>query len=231
VDSFIYLGLIMHYQLANSHMEHFSDSLLQARPFDPFSIRIFHHLNNLSSSIKRLFYHQAESESVTKSFCVAFSYEAFYYFLSKMRGSSENGNGVLYHQLERNQQQVIYHDTLIMKTVMTLNSVYLIRFLTKQSLNVLRKVLGIGIGVGLAKSRPTKAQPEAFCCINDKITSLEMGNNTLPQYIEKPLHRLNSDGLKICYTVQSQFLQCNVQYSNIIVTSEEVDLSNYQLLP
>ena len=52
-----------------------------------------------------------------------------------------------------------------------------------------------------------------------------MGNNIPPQYIEKPLHRFNSDGLEICYTVQSQFLQCNVQYSKIIVTSEEVALS------
>jgi hypothetical protein len=206
-------AFFIRYQLANTHMEHFSDSLLQARPFNPFSIRIFCHLNNVSSSIKRSLYHQAKSELVTKSFRVAFSYEAFYYFLSRVRGSSENGNGVLYHQFERNQQQVIYHDTLIMKSVTTLNSVYLIRFFTKQSLNVLRKVLGTGIGVGLAKSLPTKAQSEAYCCINDKLLHLKWGIIYPHSILRSPCIALILMGLKFVILCRVNFCSamCNTQ--------------------
>jgi hypothetical protein len=218
---------IRYQQLADNSLVQYVDSLMQARPFDSFSIRIFRHLNQVSSLIRKSFYHQAEADSVSKTFRLPFSYEAFCYLFSRFKGANNNRavNAVLFYQLERKQRHVIYRDDLSMRSVSTSNVVHLSRFLTKDSLIILRKVLGAGIGVGLGKARPTKARPESYCCINDKITTLEMSDDVPRQYIEKPFCRLNSNGVDFFYTVQTQSLQCNLHYSKVVVTCEQVVLS------
>ena len=48
--------------------EVYSGSMLQPRSVEPFSSHIFRSLNMLSTSIKKLFYHQPEEQSVFKTF-------------------------------------------------------------------------------------------------------------------------------------------------------------------
>jgi hypothetical protein len=109
-----------------------------------------------------------------------------------------------------------------MKSSSRINQVLVIRILTSDALASLREVLGVGVGIGLGKSRPTKAQPIVYCCLNDILTSVELPDEIPDQFSQNPKHRLDCNGIDFIYTVDSQFLQCNVRYTKLTVTTEAI---------
>jgi hypothetical protein len=100
-----------------------------------------------------------------------------------------------------------------MKSSSRLNQVHYIRILTTRALTILHELLGISTDVCLGKSRPSKARPEAYCVINDIVTSLELTEAIPMHYIINPLHHLDFNGIDLIYTVENQSLQCNVHFS------------------
>ena len=86
----------------------------------------------------------------------------------------------------------------------------------------MRGVLGVGVGIGLAKKRPTKCKPLINCCIGDIITSIEPPCEVPINVATKPLLRTSTNGVDFIYTIENQSLQCNIQYQKIVATSELV---------
>lgn len=208
-------------QYENHHLHGiipYPSSMFQPRIVEPYSFRIFRSLNSLSSSIKKAFYHHPEQQSLSKTLRIPFTYEAFFYVSTKFSGK---GDAVM-HQVERTQRCILYYDDLSMKSSSRINQVHCIRILTTGALHCLREVLGVGIGVGLGKPRPSKAKPEAYCAINDTITSLELAEAIPMDYILNPLHRLDCNGIDFIYTVDNQSLQCNIRFSKLVVVTEAI---------
>lgn len=201
-------------------VEPYGSSILQPRVIDTFSSRIFGSLNQLSASMKKLFYHHPEQDSVHKSFRMPFSYEAFFYISAKLVDSQD----IIMNKIERTQRIILYYDDLSMKTSSRINQVQVIRFLTSRGLTSLRELLGVGIGVGLGKNRPTKSNPEVYCCINDIITSLELPDAMPPIFVLKPTAPLRCNGVDLIFTVETKCLHCNVRFSKVTVTSESTVL-------
>ena len=80
-------------------------------------------------------------------------------------------------KFDRTQRVTLYFDDLSMKTVCRSNQVFVIRIITRNGLALLRECLGVGVGIGLEKPRPKKSMPHAYCCVNDVITSIEVGDS------------------------------------------------------
>jgi hypothetical protein len=81
-------------------------SMLQATVGEPLSHRIFKGLNLLSSSVKRLMYHQPEGYTTRKTTRLPMSYDAFQYLWSKLC----NNNNIILHRFERTQCSTVYFD-------------------------------------------------------------------------------------------------------------------------
>lgn len=111
-----------------------------------------------------------------------------------------------------------------MKSCPKVNQVLVIRILSSRGLTSLRKLLGVGVGVGLGKPWPTKACPVAYCCVNDVITSVELPDQIPPHYLHNPRHTLDCNGIDLIYTIEHESLQCNVHFTKLIVTSEDIVL-------
>jgi hypothetical protein len=76
----------------------------------------------LSSSIKKVFYHQPEGQSVRKSFNIPLAYDAFYYLWCKLCNNSD----VVVHRYERTQRCTLYFDDISMKSSSRINQIFLI---------------------------------------------------------------------------------------------------------
>lgn len=63
------------------------------------------------------------------------------------------------------------------------------------ALNALRQVLGLGIGLGLAKRRPTKSAPIVYCSIGGILTSVECGPEIPYELLISPNHPCAMDGI------------------------------------
>jgi hypothetical protein len=109
-----------------------------------------------------------------------------------------------------------------MRSCSKTNQVLVICILSSRGLTSLWKLLGVGVGVGLGKPRPTKAYPEAYCSLNDVVTSVELPDDILAYFLQNRRHALNSNGIDFIYTVEQAPLQCNVHYTKLIVTSSDI---------
>jgi len=208
----------MDYQIQPQRKPHLQQSLeciLLPRIVEPFSRRIFRNLNYLSSEIKKRLYHQAEEGSTTKSFRILFPYESFFYLLSKLRTTT----GILFHQFERKQRFVLYYEDLSMKNDIRSNNIHVIRVLSSDALKALRGILGVGVGIGLAKNRPTKSKPLINCRVGDIITSIEPPCEVPIDVATKPL---------LLNKIENGMATCN--YSDQIWKSCHQLFSHYQQL-
>jgi len=192
---------------SNDHPQEVMFRILLPRIVEPFSRRIFRNLNYLSSEIKKRLYHQAEEGSTTKSFRILFPYESFFYLLSKLRTNT----GISFHQFERKQRFVLYYEDLSMKNDIRSNNIHVIRVLSSDALKALRGILGVGVGIGLAKNRPTKSKPLINCRVGDIITSIEPPCEVPIDVATKPLLRTSTNGVDFIYTIENQSLQCNIR--------------------
>jgi len=76
--------------------------------------------------------------------------------------------------LQRKEKTIIYYNTLEFEARTMIVHKNFIKVTTKDSLQLLREVLGHGIGLGLAKERPSKKNLWCICTINNFLTSLEV---------------------------------------------------------
>jgi hypothetical protein len=148
-------------------------------------------------------------------------YEAFYYLSSKLRSNAD----VVFHSIERKQRFVLYYDDLSMKNDVRVNNIHVIRVLTHNALKALRSILGVGVGIALAKPHPTKCNPIAYCSLGDIITSVEAPPEIPREALSKPLIRSPANAVDFFYTYQSQSLQCNVRFSKLVVATESVAIT------
>jgi len=135
---------------------------------EPFCVRLFHTLNGLSDHVRRSMFHRPESATTTHSFTLAmFPPDSFYYLLYKL------ANEYVQCAVTRKQRAIKYYNSLKMESVVKNTTCIYIRIVSKAGLSALRKILGNGIGLGLAVARPTKQSPVSCCRINNNFTSIE----------------------------------------------------------
>jgi len=118
--------------------------------------------------------------------------------------------------LERREKTVIYYNTLEVEARTTVVHKNFLKIITPQSLRQLRSILGEGIGLGLAKERPTKKRPWGFCTINSILTSVEVSDGD-----DLEDDASGTDGIFLMYTEEKRVLTCSVRYTKIPVNSVE----------
>lgn len=176
---------------------------------EPFSVRLFQSLNTLASHIKRAMHHGPASSISSRSFRLPFSMESFLYLQFKLPTAVSD-------YLERREKTVIYYNTLEVEARTTVVHKNFLKIITPQSLRQLRSILGEGIGLGLAKERPTKKRPWGFCTINSILTSVEVSDGD-----DLEDDASGTDGIFLMYTEEKRVLTCSVRYTKIPVNSVE----------
>jgi hypothetical protein len=210
---------IRYRQQLNGSIDLYPYLMLQARIADPITLRIFRGLNMLSSHLKRVLYHMPEYQSIRKSVRVELTYDSFFFLWARFLNHSE----VILKKFDRTQCVTLHFDDLSMKSVCRSNQVFVIRIITRNGLALLHECLGVGVGIGLGKPRPKKSMPHAYCCVNDIITSIEVGDSIPNGYLNnKKQRQLDCNGIDFVYTVETQSLHCNIQCTKLIVSLEEV---------
>ncbi len=86
-------------------------------------------------------------------------------------------------------------------------------------------MLGIGVGLGLTRRKPTKKNPLVVCTQGSFLASVELQDNIPFELIRKPLLRLSGDSVEFLFTEEIRQLLCTVRYSKIIINSSDVATS------
>jgi hypothetical protein len=175
---------------------------------EPLSVRLFQSLNMLATHIKRAMYHGPMSSISFKTFRLPFSIESFLFLRFKL-------SDAFHDYFERKEKTIIYYNTLEMEARTNTVKKNYININTAESLQLLREILGDGIGLGLAKERPTKRNPWGVCSINNILTSLEVPDDTSAEVTN------TMDGVYLMYTEEKRLLTCNVRFSKVNVIRVE----------
>jgi hypothetical protein len=186
----------------------------------PFSFRIFASLNMLAQHLKKSLFHVPESQEPKKVFRLLFSAEAFHYILLKVCVLS-----AVQASTQRRQRIVKYYDSLKMESGSRVTNVAYLRILTVSALNSLRGILGSGIGIGAAGTKPSKSQPLKYCIIGSLLSSIECATDLPPELLQHPTRRVECDGIEFVYTHETQTLSCTVRFSKIPITAPEIATS------
>lgn len=183
---------------------------------EPLGIRLFNALNTLSQHLRRIMYHQPESASLKKTFRLAlFPMECFWYLVFRV------GNQGLFTTTHRKQSIIKYYNCLRMECTTKVNTLTYLRILSRLALKGLRKVLGIGAGIGLAKKRPKKSSPIQCCTIGGILTSIECPPEVPLEILLKPTSQCTIDGIDFIYYETSRCLSCIVRFTKITVNTKE----------
>ena len=102
----------------------------------------------------------------------------------------------------------LYYDDLSIRNDVRVNEIHAVRVLTGNALTALRNILGIGLGVGLAKARPTKQKSLAYCSVGDIITSIEAPAEIPGELLSKPMSRSQENGVDFFYNYPSHKRSC-----------------------
>jgi len=94
-------------------------------------------------------YHGPKSAISVKTFHLPFSMESYLFLQFKMCHTVTD-------YLEHREKATIYNNILDMEAWTTVVHKEFIKIITTESLQLFCKILGEGIGLGLAKERPTK---------------------------------------------------------------------------
>jgi hypothetical protein len=182
---------------------------------EPFSHRVFSSLNCLAQSLKRSLYNQKESDLLSKTFRLYFSMEAFMYMRSRLPN-------LVVSELIKNESTIAYYNTLQIETKVTMVKKIFLRVLDRTSLKELRSLLGNGIGLGLSGSRPNKRNKVKYCTLHGRLNSVEVSDTVDDQLLRNPLRKARSNGIDFIFSEQSRLLTCNVRFTSLIVSSEDV---------
>jgi hypothetical protein len=205
------------FSVVNSLMELSSSHLYFSRYImEPLSIRMFTTLNTLSQNLQRLLYHQSESSTSKRSFRLAlFPMESFWYLVYRV---GRVGIGV---STVRSQSVTKYFNTLRMEYCRKSNTLSYLRILTRSALKAIRTVLGLGVGVGLAKKRPTKSMPIGFCTVGGVMTSIDCSEEIPCEVLLKHNAPCSTDGIDFIYSEQNRYLTCTVRFTKVTVNTAE----------
>lgn len=213
-------SFFIRYSLRNGIVEHYmSEYYFLSRPVEPISIRLFHSLNFLAGLVKKSLYHQGEAESCSRTFRLFFCTEAFCYLCHRL--SSET----MISSDARKQTFILYYDTLGMEARANYITKTHLRIVTKPALSLLQQMLGIGVGLGLTKRRPTKKSPLVHCTVGSFLTAVEVGENLPVELVADPKKRYHGDSVEFLYTEESRQLTCTVRYSKMIINTHAVATS------
>jgi hypothetical protein len=203
----------LRYQIVNSTIQACNPFHYFSRYFvEPFSVCFFTALNTLSQNLRRSMYHQPESQVSKWSFCLPlFSMESFWYLVYRM---GVHGIGI---SCEHKQCVVKYFNTLWMQCHTKQNRLSYLQILSQPALDALRRFLGLGAGLGLAKKRPTKAAPEGYCSIGAILTSVECEREAPYEVLLNPDCHCTADGIDIIYLEQNRYLTCTVRFTKVVV--------------
>jgi len=206
------------YVLGKDTLIQYDRSLYFRRYFiEPLNVRLFTTLNTLSQHLQRSMYHLAESAVPSRSFKLPlFSMECFMYLAHKLESFSV-GKSVV-----RKQCVTQYYNTLKMAVVTKENLLTYVRVASAPGIAALRKILGMCIGVGITKGRPTKKDPVIHCTIGSILTSVECSAEIPVDLVRKPEGRSFLNGIDFVYSEQNRNLHCNVRFTRIAVSSAHV---------
>ena len=84
---------------------------------------------------------------------------------------------------------------------------------------------GVGIGLGVSRRRPTKANPLQFCTIGSILTSVEVGPEPPFEVVLKPDCNVSVNGIDFIYTESNRCLSCIIRFSKVVVSDEAVATS------
>jgi hypothetical protein len=186
----------------------------------PFSIRLFGSLNVLAQNLKKVLFHLPESQEPKKIFRLFFGSDAFHYLRYKV-----NDHSVVNISMQRRQRIIKYYDTLKSESGSRVNNIIHLRILTLPALESLRRVLGIGIGIGAAGLRPSKSRPLQYCTIGSLLSSIECLPQLSPEVVQNPTKRVGCDGIEFVYTYETQSLMCTIRFSKLPIVTAEVATS------
>lgn len=116
----------------------------------------------------------------------------------------------------------MYYDSLSMEARSIVITKSYIRVMSRRGLEALKGVLGSGVGLGMAKARPTKNHPFVTCTIG---TSVELNDNIPMELIKTPLLPWSGNGIDFIYTEETTQLSCFLRYTKIPVSNAEVATS------
>lgn len=211
----------MRYSIRGNELRCCRPSLYFARYLvEPLSIRLFMNLNTLAHHLRKALFHQRESSMCKKTFRLPlFAMEAFWYMIYRVGGNS------IITAKERKQRVVRYFNTLRMELCCSCDTLSYLRILSKPSLDALRKVLGVGVGLGLTKKRPTKAAPVSCCTIGCILTSIECAAEAPQELLLHNDRPCTMDGIDFIFYEKSRCLSCIVRYSKLVVNTNAVATS------
>jgi hypothetical protein len=189
---------------------------------EPLSIHMFTTLNTLLQNLQRLLYHQSESSTFKRSFCLAlFPMESFWYLVYRI---GRVGLGV---SMVRSQSVTKYFSTLRMEYCRKSNTLSYLQILTRSALKAIRTVLSRGVGVGLAKKRPTKSLPIGCCSVGGILMSVDCSEDIPHEVLLKHNAPCAADGIDFVYSEQNHYLTCTVRFTKVTVnTAEDVRKRN-----
>jgi hypothetical protein len=200
--------------LANYAAEYYFVS----RPVEPVSIRLFHSLNHLSGMMKKALYHQGEAAACCRTFRFYFSSEAFCYLFHFLSGVSATSSDA------RKQAVTMYYDSLSLEAKSRHITKTSLRIVTKQGLQRMQRMLGLGVGLGLTKKKPTKKQPLVHCTEGSYLTSLELGEVIPPELARKSTSKWMDDCVHFIYTEESRQLSVSLKYSKLLINNKDLVL-------
>jgi hypothetical protein len=184
---------------------------------EPIGVWLFMMINALSQNVRKALYHNPESGATWKCICMnGFSMDAFWYLVFKM---SDNSIGTTRKQ---NQRIVKYYVTLQIELAKCKVRLTYLRILSQSSLVALRRVLGCGVGLGLAVKRPKVSNPEFCCRIGGIQTSVECPAGVPFSIFLKPDESCSIDGIDFIFYKEHHSLPCTIRFSKLIVTDENV---------
>jgi hypothetical protein len=123
--------------------------------------------------------------------------EAFWYLIYRL------GNHIIGMTKECKQQNVRYFNTLWMELCSSSETLSYIQILSKASVDTLRKVLGVRVGLGLTKKRPTKAAPVMVCTIGGLLTLIECEAEAPYDIVMQPDHHSANNGIDFIFYEKS----------------------------
>ena len=97
--------------------------------------------------------------------------------------------------------------------------------MSKASLDALRKLLGVGVGLGLTRKRPTKAAHVVVCTIGGLLTSIECEAEAPYDVVMQPDHHSANDGIDFIVYEKSRCLSCTVRFTKLVVNDRLVATS------
>jgi hypothetical protein len=184
---------------------------------EPIGVQLFTMINALSQHVRKALYHNPESGATRKCICMnVFSMEAFWYLVFKM---SDNGIGAT---KKRVQRIVKYYNSLQIELAKCEIRLTYLWILSQSSLVALRRVLGCGVGLGLAVKRPKVSNPEFYCRIGGILTSVECPAEVPYSIFLKPDESCSVDGIDFMFCEEHRSLTCTIKFSKLIVTDENV---------